>query len=167
MFFLILSSVDEYSSSLKEIKSANIFILLLRKQNMCNHRHLKNLRILKWYEDIFGKEMWNHVITEATYHQHFHHKNVNTQERMNAPFLWVPIHFFTAKFCASQVQTDEMCQTRWSKRIQNSSKINVDTNIPGMFIDAYKLNVFGDPCNGNWKISSISEKDKFNKSMQR
>lgn len=59
-----------------------------------------------------------------------------------------------------------MCQTRWSRWIQNSTKINVETDIPGMFIDAYKLNVFGDPCNENLKISSTSEKEKFNKSMQ-
>ena len=70
---LLLSfAVEEYRSSLKEIKKANLFLLLLKKQNMCSQKILRStIRILKWYEDFFGKEMWKHVITEATYHQHF------------------------------------------------------------------------------------------------
>ena len=73
--------VEEYRSSLEEIKSANLFILLLKKQNMCNQKNLTStVRILKWYEDFFGKEMWKHVITEATYHQHFLQNKVNTLE---------------------------------------------------------------------------------------
>ena len=60
-----------------------------------------------------------------------------------------------------------MCQGSWSRRIQNSSQVNIDTNIPSMFIDAFNLNVFEDPCNGKSTISSNSEKEKFNKSMQR
>ena len=71
--------VEGYRSSLEEIKNANLFILLLKKQNMCNQKILRStIRILKWYEDFFGKEMWKHVITEATYHQHFLQNKVNT-----------------------------------------------------------------------------------------
>ena len=68
--------VEGYRSSLEEIKKTNLFILLLKKQNMCNPKNNQTIRILKWYEDFFGKEMWNHVITEATYHQHFLPKKV-------------------------------------------------------------------------------------------
>ena len=70
--------VEGYRSSLEEIKKTNLFILLMKKQNMCNPKNNQTIIILKWYEDFFGKEMWKHVITEATYHQHFLQNKVNT-----------------------------------------------------------------------------------------
>ena len=81
---LLLSfAVEEYRSSLKEIKKANLFLLLLKKQNMCSQKILRStIRILKWYEDFFGKEMWKHVITEATYHQHFLQNKVNNNNKI-------------------------------------------------------------------------------------
>lgn len=52
----------------EEIKSIDIFLLLLSGKNV--RFDAGTQKLLLWYEAVFGKELWKHVIVETTFWTH-------------------------------------------------------------------------------------------------
>ena len=63
--------------------------------------------------------------------------------------------------------TEKRCEAKWSRMLKSSNKLNIKTDIPVTFIDAYNVKVFEDSCNNDSQKSSFSEMKKFNESIQR
>jgi hypothetical protein len=96
---------------------------------------------LKWYEAIFGKEMWKHVITETTFWSH--RESADTQRKQTRGNL-----------------DEELQEKLWKEKFHTELNVPRDIRIPGVFIDPV-VNIFADPCNSNFNSPEKREIEKF------
>ena len=90
------------------------------------------MELLLWYEAIFGKSMWRHVVTETTF---WSHSAAEVRKRMQ-----------------ERDRLDEVKrQNLWDQKF-HMAPLNVDPKlkIPTMFIDPI-VDVFVDPCDPTYR----------------
>ena len=119
------------------IKSIDIFMLLFKGSNLRFDSSL--VEMIQWYEAIFGKDMWKHVVTETTF---WSHTEAEARKREYTMEL-----------------TEEKRTRDWSNRFYRKPLL-VDRvlDIPVLFIDPI-ARVFTDPC--ITPMATQREKEKF------
>jgi hypothetical protein len=98
------------------------------------------VELLNWYEAIFGKEMWKHVVTETTF---WKHSTAATNDRRD-----------------NRQMNDTLQELQWREKIHKDLGIPKEVNIPSVFIDPV-VHIFVDPCNSKYTAPEEIEKDKF------
>jgi len=98
------------------------------------------IELLTWYEAIFGKDMWKHVITETTF---WKHTNAAATERLNKRQL-----------------NDSIQETNWQDKIHEVLAVPRDVKVPSVFIDPV-VHIYVDHCNPKYTRPEQREIQKF------
>ncbi len=122
-----------------EVKSVDIFMLLISGKSTRFDQGTQEL--LLWYEAVFGKEMWKHVVVETTFWKHTKQEAEDRKARM--------------------MMDEESRSKEWENKLHLPPfNVNRTLNIPFVFIDPV-VDVFEDTCNPNTMQPSKREVDKF------
>ena len=123
-----------------EIGSVDVFLLLFSGQS--TRFDESTVELLLWYEAIFGRQMWKHVVTETTFWSHSARAaEFRSRERDGL--------------------NEEKRQELWARKF-HSPPLNVDRSlkIPTVFIDPI-ADVFDDPCEAGFRPPERREVRQF------
>ncbi len=98
------------------------------------------IELLTWYEVIFGKEMWKHVIIETTF---WKHGKADVLDRQR-----------TRKI------NESILEKNWQEEIYKKLAVSKNILIPSVFIDPV-VDIFVDPCNEYYMEPESREIVKF------
>ncbi len=108
---------------------------------VCQRFDSSTIELLIWYEAIFGKEMWKHVITETTF---WKHSKAAVEDRINN----------------RKNLNDSIQESLWREKLHEDLGVPRDVIVPSVFIDPV-VHIFVDPCSPNYSPPEDGEIRKF------